>query len=246
MPRGKALWAAILLAWLALAGLARAAAVPAPEPAAVQDASSRPLPPAERQRLEEAVRAHSGPEQYKILIIDSSQPQDLTAYLDAVVAAWGLPANQLLLVVASQDQHRIRFALGTDLTAKWGVSVDFMLQVLQQHYNPAVAAGRPVDGLVALVEAVHRQVVAAGGSPPPAAPAPAPAPKEPWRVPWPSVSLDLWDPLLPWVLAGSGALLLTIAFVSYVIRLHRWNRHLQARLQRVLIQKELYDRSARE
>lgn len=228
-----------------LPGLAvGAAAVPALKTAPVQDESARPLPPADLKRLEETVRANSGVEQYKILIIDTARPADLTAFLDQVWAQWQLSPNSVLLVVAAQENNAIRFNLGTDVTQKWGVSVDFMLGAIRSQYSAAAREGRLADALGALVAEVHRQVVAGGGqaaSPPPAPrPAAAPAP-EPWRLP----RIDWLQPAVPWYLGLTGAALVGVAFLSYIRRLRRWNAHLQARLDRVLTQQHVEESAGR-
>lgn len=221
---------------------AAAASVPPLKAGAVQDESSRPLPAAEKKALEDAIRANSGSEQYKILLIDSARPAELTDFLDQVWAEWKLPENTVLLVVATGDNHQIRFYLGNEVARTWGVSVDFMVGAIRSSYAGPAREGRLADALGALVAEVHRQVVAGGGQAAPPKPDNA-AGGAGFRLP--DFRVDLMHPALPWFLGLTGAGLIALAVIGYVRRLRRWNAYLQARLDRVLTQKTVEDAAGR-
>lgn len=224
-PRGVVVLALSL--WLLGAAVAAASPrVPPLESGAVQDVSSAPLSPAERGRLEQALAQSSGPEQYKVLIIDSSAPQRLEEYLDAVWAEWQLPADTILLLVARDQGYSIRFYLGARITG-YGVTVDSAVAAIREHYSPRVREGQLVDGLAALAAELHRQVVAGGGRPTVAVPAETgkaatgqlfPWGQFRWRMP------DFMDPRLPLWLGAAGVGLVGLALIQYGLARRRWRQ----------------------
>ncbi|MFO7172842.1 MAG: TPM domain-containing protein [Bacillota bacterium] len=189
------LLALALVGWLLGAGLALAAPeVPPLLPDPIQDVSSTPLTAAEREELAALLASLRGPVRYKILIIDSSRPQGLEEYLEAVWSAWDLPGDTVLLVVARQESHAIRFYLGGE-AGRHGITVDSALAAIRQHYSPAVREGGLAAGLKALVTELHRQ--ATGEAPAPAVPEgatdPGPGGWRRWlRLPLPSLPRLEW------------------------------------------------------
>ncbi|MCG0238643.1 MAG: TPM domain-containing protein [Firmicutes bacterium] len=190
-----------LTGWLLGTSLALAAPeVPPLLPDPIQDISSTPLTEAEREELDATLASLRGPVRYKILIIDSSKPQGLEEYLEAVWSEWRLPNDTVLLVVARQDGNAIRFYLGGE-AGRHGITVDSALAAIRQHYAPAVREGGLAAGLKALVAELHRQATGEAPVPdePEAAADPGPGDWRRWlRWPLPSLPrLELPDWQLP-------------------------------------------------
>lgn len=240
-------WALVLAVCLALflmpVSSKAGTVVPALQTSPLQDHTSRPLSAVENKHLEDVIRANTGSEQYKILLIDSAKPEDLTAYLDTVWAHWKLPANTVLFVVATQENNAIRFNLGTDVAQRWGVSVDFMLGAIRAQYAGPARDGRLAEALAVLVAETHKQVMAGGGKakPPIKITEELDTASGQLRLP----SFDLMNPLLPWLLFLSGIAALASAIVSYTRRLRRWNAHMQARLDRGMTYRNMEEVPAR-
>ncbi|HYF96084.1 MAG TPA: hypothetical protein VD969_28055 [Symbiobacteriaceae bacterium] len=100
---------------------------------------------------------------YKILVVTDSLPEDRTAYLDRVLAQWGWPdADQLLLVLFAEGNYDIRFAMGSDF-GQQGVRVDEMLGYVRNVYLPELRKGDPGTALAAFVRAVNRRMMPRDG-----------------------------------------------------------------------------------
>jgi uncharacterized membrane protein YgcG len=143
-----------------LAGVAYAATRPIPQQqpgVALQNPSNLALP-GDVKGLEAALAA-DGPVQYKVLVIDSTDGEDLTAYLDRVAAEWQQPAQDtLLLVIYTQENYNLRFYMGPGFRAK-GVTVDEMLSLVRaQYFATKSAKGDVAGGLVNLIGAVNQRM----------------------------------------------------------------------------------------
>lgn len=212
-PRQAALALLAIFLWAAGPAVALAGPqVPALRPGSVQDETSAGLAAADRQRLEQSARAQSGPEQYKILLIDNGGADPWPALPDAVDAAWDLPRETVLLIVGTEIGGRIRFYLGPGASAA-GLNPDNVLAAIRARYNPRVREGKLIDGLVDLVAELH--TLTGGAAPAPeAAPPPADA-RAPDRGPglalpritWEDLIRQRWVPPLLAVAGGAFVLL---------------------------------------
>lgn len=100
---------------------------------------------------------------YKVLIVSDSLPEDRTAYLDRVLAQWGWPeADQLLLVLFTKGNYDLRFAMGTDF-GQMGVKVDEMVGYIHDLYVPELRKGDPGRALAAFIRTVNQRMAPAGG-----------------------------------------------------------------------------------
>lgn len=123
----------------------------------------------------------SAPIRYRILVVNETEGEDPSAYLERVAAQWGEPkADSLLLVLFANDNWNLRFYMGSKLSAA-GVTVDEMLALVRDHYFPRSRKGDPSGGLTDLVRAVNARMA---GEPVVARP---PAPPAPGKTPAPSV-----------------------------------------------------------
>lgn len=157
-----ALLAGLLVAMVS--GIAYAATRPVPEQvpgAKLQNTVGTQLP-GDQAALDRYLNA-AGPVNYKILVIETTDGEDKTAYLDRVAATWDEPKeNTLLLVLFKQDNWDIRFFMG----ARFGqakVSVNEMLTLVRQQYLARSQKGDVAGGLAALMEAVNQRMSAAQG-----------------------------------------------------------------------------------
>lgn len=142
-----------------LTGVAYAATrtVPVNQPAvALQNPNALTLP-GDVESLEQALK-NPGSVKYKVLVIDSTDGEDKTAYLDRVAAEWKQPAaDTLLLVIFTRDNYDIRFYMGASFRAN-GVSVDEMLSLVRSRYFAGVRKGDVAGGLVSLMAAVDERM----------------------------------------------------------------------------------------
>ena len=144
-------------------GGAHAAVRPVPENlprAALQNTTGKPLPG--DAAAPEAALAAPGPVQVKILVVDSTEGEDRTAYLDRVAEKWGVPGPDVLcLVLFTEDNFNIRFYMGASFRAA-GVDVDEMLGLVRSHYldgkRHGDVAGAPAD----LIGAENRRMAGFG------------------------------------------------------------------------------------
>ena len=142
-------------------GAAYAAARPVPEnlpDVALQDTTEAGLP-GDVAALEAALAAE-GPVQYKILVIDSTEGEDPTAYLDRVAAEWGVPGpDTLYLIIFTGDNYNMRFYMGANFRAA-GVDVDEMLALVRTHYLAGKREGDVAGALADLIGAVNLRMEA--------------------------------------------------------------------------------------
>jgi uncharacterized membrane protein YgcG len=118
--------------------------------------------PGDAKALEAALAAKS-PVAYKILVIDSTEGEDKTAYLDRVAEKWGLPkADQLYLIIYTGSNYDIRFYMGANFR-KNGVTVDEMLKLVRAQYLANSQKGLVADGLAKLIEAVNQRMATGSG-----------------------------------------------------------------------------------
>jgi|GEM_PF-6347918 len=95
---------------------------------------------------------------YKILVIDDTDGEDREAYLDRVLAQWGWPEHDtLLLIVYANANYDVRFAMGADFRQKWNVSVDEMLVYVREIYLNGKRDGDPAKALAEFVGAINRR-----------------------------------------------------------------------------------------
>ncbi len=146
---------------LVFAGVAVAANRPVPEnqaQAPVQNTLKSELP-GDNSSLEKALLVESTVK-YKILVIDSTDGEDKTAYLDRVAESWGQPkADTLLLVVFTQDNYDLRFFMGANFRTQ-NVSVDEMLKLVRGSYFAKSQKGNVAGGLADLITAVNARMAA--------------------------------------------------------------------------------------
>lgn len=147
-------------------GVAYAAMRPVPEnlpEVALQNTTGVQLP-GDAVALDEALSA-PGPVQYKILVIDSTEGEDPTAYLDRVAAEWGVPGpDTLYLIICTEDNFNIRFYMGANFRAA-GVDVEEMLTLVRTHYLAGKRDGDVAGALADLIGAVNRRMDSDGLSP---------------------------------------------------------------------------------
>jgi uncharacterized membrane protein YgcG len=151
----------IMLLLLAITGGATALADGAPVPSIQKDQTvqsvNKAALPGDQQRLLDSLSA-SGPVKYRILLVDSVNGEDPTAYLDRVAASWGLPpADTLYLVIYTGDNYNLRFYMGANFRVK-GVTVDEMLKMTRETYFAKNRQGKATEGLVDLIQAVNKRM----------------------------------------------------------------------------------------
>lgn len=217
-----ALLTACLLAMMSGPAALAVADLPPERPDLVQDERAVPLSAAERRDLESHLLAHSGPERYKVLLVDDAGP-DPTAFISAVWAQWSPGPDTVLILVSGTGQ--VRFYLGADLGG-WGLGTNAVLRAIRERYVPAANAGGVSAGLTALVTELHWQILAGGAlpeapeteEPPDLRDAGAP---RPWfrDVDWRTVVRSPWTPAL---VALAGLVCLVWAWVDYARRKRRW------------------------
>lgn len=164
MLRPLKVTAVALAATALLTGIAYAAprAIPAATPGALQNSANLSLP-GDVKSLEQ-ILAVQGPINYKILVIDSIEGEDKTAYLDRVAAEWGQPAKDtLLLIVYTADNYDLRFYMGASFRAN-GVSVDEMLKLAREQYFATKRQGDVAGGLAKLISAVNQRMSVAAAT----------------------------------------------------------------------------------
>jgi hypothetical protein len=160
MFRSMKITLAALSAVAVMAGVAFAAPRQIPEqlPAvSLQNPANLTLP-GDVKALEAALAA-GGPVAYKVLVIDSTDGEDLTAYLDRVAAEWQQPAQDtLLLVIFTRENYDLRFYMGPGFRAR-GVTVEEMLSLVRsQYFATKNQDGDVAGGLTNLIGAVSKRM----------------------------------------------------------------------------------------
>lgn len=137
-------------------GAAGPAAAPA-HPAQLPAGLTSGVIPGGGADLERAL-AEASPVTYRIVGVGATNGRDRTELLDAILAANGWPtADQLVLVVFTQDGHDLRFAMGSVFRER-GIEFSTLLALVRSEYQPRARQGDPAGGLAALIRAVNRQV----------------------------------------------------------------------------------------
>ncbi|MFZ5814725.1 MAG: TPM domain-containing protein [Bacillota bacterium] len=144
----------LVLLLLGSSALAVGPSVPPSKGAPLTVAGGAKLP-GDMARLERELAVRSEI-QYRILVVQNSGGEELTAYLERVADQWGEPRpDTLLLVVFAEENYNIRFYYGANLT-RMGMTVDRMLTLLRTHYFPLSQQGDVAGGLGRLVGAINR------------------------------------------------------------------------------------------
>jgi uncharacterized membrane protein YgcG len=137
--------AAVLLLATAGAAMAASRSIPAQNQSMVTIDTQQGLPGSVKE-LKEALGELSAVH-YQVIAIDDTQGEDREAYLDRVLAQWGWPeADTLLVVVYDRANFDVRFAMGADFRAQ-NVMVEEMVGLFRTHYFPAARQSDPALGL---------------------------------------------------------------------------------------------------
>ena len=152
----------LMLAWLLLAGIARAQdvqAVPALSARVVDTIGW--LSAAERDTLERklaAFEAEAGP-QIVLLLVASSQPEDIASYAQRVADSWKIGRREVgdgVLLVAARDDRKLRIEVAKALE---GAVPDLAArQIISQQIAPAFKRGEVAAGLGAGVDALMARI----------------------------------------------------------------------------------------
>lgn len=185
MNRSLKLTLAAGLTAAALTGVALAAPAPVPQrtPGAMfQSDTSTPIP-GDVTAMKQALNAPSVVK-FHVLVVDSAEGEDRTAYLDRVAQAWSMPGQaDLLLVLFAKENWDIRFYMGANFRAK-GVTVEEMLTMVRRHYLAKSQKGDVGGGLADLVNAINQRMGTPQAAAKPEATTPAAAPltvPDPWH-----------------------------------------------------------------
>lgn len=146
-----------------LTGITYAATRPIPEnqpQTALQNTSATQLP-GDAKAFEQALQPQAS-FKYKILVVDTTDGEDRTDYLDRVAASWAQPeADTLLLVLFREHNWDIRFYMGATFR-QHNVTVAEMLGLVRETYLPKARVGNPAGGLADYLTAVNKRM---GGGP---------------------------------------------------------------------------------
>lgn len=113
-----------------------------------------PSLPGDMPALREALKAET-PVTYTIVVANAPREVDKTAYLDQILEERGYPGrNEVLLVIFPEDNYNIRFAMGA-LLFDQKISLQQMLDMVQNQYLTRARQGDPAGGLAALVDAIN-------------------------------------------------------------------------------------------
>ncbi len=113
--------------------------------------------PGDKEALRTALKAET-PITYTIVIADAPREMDKTAYLDQMLAEQGYPGkNEILLVIFPADNYNIRFAMGA-LVFDRKISLQQMLEMVQNQYLARSRRGDPAGGLADLIDAINQKV----------------------------------------------------------------------------------------
>lgn len=170
-------WAArswLLAAWLLLAWLPARAQLPVPALTARVIDQVGLLDPAQRAAIEQRLadfESRAGP-QIVVLLVATTQPEDIAAYAQRVADAWKIGRRDIgdgVLVVVARDDHRIRIEVAKalegaipDLAARQIIDRSIAPGFKRGDYAGGLAAG--IDALVARIEGEHLPVPAQRGT----------------------------------------------------------------------------------
>lgn len=111
--------------------------------------AATPVPP-----QSQAVQMQSGSVHFNVLTVKGAV-EDRTAYLDQILADWGWPGpNTMLLVLFPDANSDIRFAMGPGFRQN-GLDTDEMLGLIRTHYLSVTHPDRP-NALLNLMESVSK------------------------------------------------------------------------------------------
>ena len=159
-------WLITLLTWLALAGSALAQDVQPVPPLSgrVVDMVGL-LQPAQREQIEArlaAFEAQAGP-QIVLLLVASTQPEDIAAYAQRVADSWKIGRREVgdgILFVVARDDRRVRIEVAKalegavpDLAARQIISGQISPAFKQGDYAGGLSAG--IDALITRVQGEH-------------------------------------------------------------------------------------------
>lgn len=220
---------AVVLAVIVVTSDVLASDLPALRPELVEDESGR-LSKTDQQVLVSGL-GKLGPTKFKLLMVETAGSTGIDTLLDEIWAAWRLPPESVLFLVTAEDGYRIRFFLGSQVTA-WGISPTQVTAEIGREYGPEIAAGRPVQAILALANAIHRHLPATVSRP---VPIPSQQPQGVGRglgtdpVEWlsPEFLTSKWA---PWALGVPGFVLSISSLVGYLRRRTLW-RHLTTDLR---------------
>lgn len=153
---------------------------PGLRPGIVQDERAQPAPAAELQELAATLSSLAGIG-FRVALIDSTDGEDPSDYVEGLFRAWGMGAGEVLILYVAAD-GRFRAMSGVP-----GISGEVITRHALEVFVPMAAEGRVLAGIAAFAQAAHSEQAAlsppepAPQTPPPpepqpAAPAPAPAP----------------------------------------------------------------------
>jgi|GEM_PF-2469205 len=112
--------------------------------------------PGDKDALKNALKAET-PITYTVVIADAPRDMDKTAYLDQMLAEQGYPGkNEILLVIFPADNYNIRFAMGA-LVFDRKISLQQMLEMVQNQYLARSRRGDPAGGLADLINAINEK-----------------------------------------------------------------------------------------
>jgi uncharacterized protein len=166
-------WLAALLCWLTLVVAASAQDVqPVPPLAGRVIDQTATLNPAQRQALDtqlaDVERARGS--QIVVLMIASTQPEDIAAYAQRVADAWKIGRRQVgdgVLIVVAKNDRRVRIEVAKALE---GAIPDLAAsRIISERITPAFKAGDYAGGLSAAVDRIAERI-GTEGLPEPQAP----------------------------------------------------------------------------
>lgn len=116
--------------------------------------AATPVPPQSR-----AVQMQSGSVRFIVQSVEGAPtPDERTAFLDQVLAEWGWPGtNTMLLLHFPEANNDIRFAMGPGFRQN-GLTVDEMLKLVRGKYLPAAHSGDIEGALKGLMQAISQRM----------------------------------------------------------------------------------------
>ena len=159
-------FAALLVAAMAFTGLARAQELqPVPPLTARVIDSTATLTPAQVQALGtklEGIETQRG-SQVVVLIVASTQPEDISSYAHRVAEAWKIGRREVgdgLLIVVAKNDRKVRIEVAKSLE---GAVPDIAAgRIISEQITPAFKAGDYAGGLNAAVDRLGQRIAGEG------------------------------------------------------------------------------------